>query len=188
MAMDKRKQMLVSALNDKDGTVRSAAAEALERLEIRAKTPYLEKLIETGEKIEKLRAVYALSTLRGAGILLIIVKALKDPVEDVRAAALRVLGNIGDKGVLSDIIERLKDPSAVVARVAVEALGNFRDPQLLPPLIQMLKNKDAGVIENALGVIAGMGDKRAEDAMMYFAVKGNPAMRVAAMKALGMME
>ncbi|MBI5560157.1 MAG: HEAT repeat domain-containing protein [Deltaproteobacteria bacterium] len=186
--MDKRKQALVKALQEKDEAVRSAAAEALERLEIRARLVYLEKMVDSGEMIEKLRAVYALSNLRGQEVLRILVKASKDPLEDVRAAALRVLGKIGDKGVLSEIVERLKDPSLVVERVAVSALGSFRDPQILALLMQMLKSKDPGVIENTLDVIGRIGDKRTEEAMLYFAVKGNAAMRASAIRALGMME
>ncbi|MBI5599699.1 MAG: HEAT repeat domain-containing protein [Deltaproteobacteria bacterium] len=188
MSMDRRRQVLVKALQDSDETVRSAAAEALEKLEIRAKKGYFEGLIDKGEKLEKLRAVYALSGLRGQDILDVLVKALKDPVEDVRAASLRVLGKIGDRRVLPDIIERLKDPSFIVERVAVEALGSYREPEVVVPLLQMLKSKDAGVIENALLVISRVGDKRAEEAMIYFAVKGNARMKAVAMKALGMMD
>ena len=86
------------------------------------------------------------------------------------------------------VVESLKDESPVVVRVAIEALANLWDQRLLGPLMQMLRSKDHGVVERALDVIGRSGDKRAENAMIYFAVKGNRTMRMLAIKALGVME
>ncbi len=186
--MDKRKQVIIRALQDKDENVRSSAAAALEKLETRQRLGMLENLLDTGDKVEKLRAVYAVAALRGEGILNLLVKAAGDATVDVRAAAVRSLGRFGDKRVLPAIVERLKDESSVVVRVAVESLANLWDPRLMGPLLQTLKSKDHGVIEISLEVIGKSGDKKAEQAMIYFAVKGNVKMRSLALEALGIME
>ncbi|MEE9614891.1 MAG: HEAT repeat domain-containing protein [Thermodesulfobacteriota bacterium] len=186
--MSRRKEVLVKSLQDTNERVRAVAAEALERLETRARVADLVKLIETGGKLEKLRGIYAVGSLRGKEITDLLIKAMTDEVEDVRAAAVRVLGTFADSSVLPHLIERLKDESPIVERVAIEALGNYRDPQLLGPLMQMLKSKDAGVVERAIDVVGRSGDKRAEEAMAYFAVKGNLDMRCLAIKSLGVME
>jgi HEAT repeat protein len=186
--MDKRKQVLIDALGDDDTSVRSFAAEALEKMEIRGMLDTLAARIESGEMLEKLRAVYALTDLKGEKIVGLLAKASKDESEDVRAAAIRVLGRTGDYTVLRELVEALGDDSPIVARTAVEAMAGFRDPRLLRPLMQSLKSKDAGVVERALEVVGNLGDKRAEDAMVYFATKGNLKMRELAIKALGEMD
>ncbi len=186
--MDKRKEELVRFLRDEDEQIRTMAAEALERLEIRTKMDSFAELIASGGKVEKLRAVYALGNLRGLKVTTVLLPAVKDSIEDVRAAAVRVLGKFSDSRVLPNLVESLKDESHIVARVAIEALSNYREPQLLGPIMQMLKSKDPGVVERAIDAVSRSGDKRAEQAMLYFAVKGNTNMRYRAIKALGVME
>jgi len=186
--MDRRKQVLIDALGDDDASVRGSAAEALEKIEIRGMLDTLAARLDSGEMLEKLRAVYALIDLKGERVIKLLTKAAKDPSEDVRAAALRVLGRTADYTLLRELVEALGDESPIVARTAVEALGNFRDPRLLRPLMQSLKSKDAGVVERAIEVVGNLGDKRAEEAMVYFANKGNPRMRELAIKALGVMD
>lgn len=186
--MDKRKEILISALHDKEEQIRRSAADALEKLEVREKLDLLEKRIESGEMLDKIRIIYALSDLKGARILEILTKALKDPSEDVRAAAVRVLGSSGDDNALTPLVEALKDANPVVLRGVVEALSNYKDVRLLGPMMQMLKNPDSGVVERALDAISVFGDKRAEEAMIYFSAKGNRKMRTLAIKALGIMD
>ena len=186
--MDERKEILVKSLRDKDEQIRSAAAEALERLEVRTRMDSLAKMLSSGSKVEKLKAIYALGCLRGQDVTGVLVSALKDPVEDVRASSLRVLGLFADNKVLPHIVERLKDESALVERVAIEALESYREPQVLGSIMQMLKSKDSGVVERAIRAVCRSGDKRAEKAMLYFAAKGNVNMRQAALEALGVME
>jgi HEAT repeat protein len=186
--MDERKQILVKSLRDKDEHIRSAAAEALERLEGRGRITALTELLSKGSKVEKLKSIYALGCLRGQDVTDILVVALKDPVEDIRASSLRVLGLFADNKVLPHIVERLKDESPLVGRVAIEALTSYREPQVLGSIMQMLKSKDSGVVERAIRAVCRSGDKRAEKAMLYFASKGNINMRQAALEALGVME
>src|SRR3989304_5105530 len=128
--MDKRKEVLIRSLKDTDEAIRKLAAEALEMVEIRDRMETIEKLINQGEKVEKLRAVYALGKLKGQKVIQLLLKAVKDPIEDVRAAAIRALGNMGDPRVMSPLTECLSDNSYVVKRVVVEALGSFKDPRL----------------------------------------------------------
>lgn len=185
--MDKRKEILLSALREKDEPIRKLAADALEKLEIRGKLDHFERKIDSGEMLEKIRAVYALSDLKGPKVAELLAKALKDPAEDVRAAAVRVLANKGETA-LPLLVEALNDQSPIVARASADALGNYQDARLLGPLMQALKNPDIGVVERALDCIGRLGDKRAEEAMAFFAVKGNRKLRSIAIKALGEMD
>lgn len=186
--MSKRREVITAALKDADTGIRKAAAEALEKLQARERIDALARKVETGEMLEKVKVIYALSDLRGPRVAEILTRALKDPVEDVRAAAVRALGNFADPATLPQLVESLKDSSPIVARAAVEALSTFKDPRLLGPFMQMLKHQDSGVVERALEAVSRTGDKRAEEALLYFAAKGNPKMREIALKGLGAMD
>jgi HEAT repeat protein len=186
--MDKRIEVLVESLQDKDRNIRSLAAEAIDRLEMRDKLDFFDNLLTSGAKLDKLRATYALGNLRGQQVMSLLIKASKDPVEDVRAAAIRVLGRFSDRRLLPHLIECLKDPSPIVERGAIEAIYSYRDPQLVEPLMQMLKSKDPGVVEMAIEAVGRSGDKKVEPAMLHFAVKGNTTMRYRAIRALGIIE
>ncbi len=186
--MSNRKEILLGALKDADTQVRKAAAEALEKLQARERLDALARKIEAGEMLEKIRVIYAVSDLRGPRIAEVLTASLKDPSEDVRAAGVRALGNLGDPATLPQLVESLKDSSPIVARAAIEALSGFKDPRLLGPFMQMLKHQDSGVVERALEAVADIGDKRAEEAFAYFAAKGNPRMKAIALKGLGAMD
>ncbi|MBI5235467.1 MAG: HEAT repeat domain-containing protein [Deltaproteobacteria bacterium] len=186
--MEKRREILLSALQDKDDEIKKAAAEAIENLAARGRLLDLTQKIASAPMIEKVRAIYVIGALKGPSVAEALIKAAKDPSEDVRAAAIRVLGGVPDANVLPHIVEALKDASAVVQRVALEAMANFRDARILPAVMQVLKNQDSGVVERAVELAGRIGDKRTEEAMLYFAVKGNHKMRLAAIKALGEMD
>jgi len=186
--MDRRRQLLTTVLQDKSEDIRKLAAAALEKCETRARLESLAKKIETAQMLEKVRAIYALTDLKGPRVIEVLLKASKDPSEDVRAAAVRVLGRVADVTQIQQMLEALKDTSPIVQRVAIDILGSFKDPRLLGHMMHLLKNPDPGVTERAIDVIARIGDKRAEEAMLHFAVKGNPKMRAIAVKALGEMD
>ncbi len=186
--MDKRKETLIAALRDGDEAVRKAAAAALENIEARERIDHLAKKIESGEMLEKIKGVYALNGLKGPKITEILVKAAKDPSEDVRAAAVRVLSNLSDGAALQQLSEALQDSNPIVVRCAIDALAAYRDPRLLGSFMKVLKHTDPGVVERAIEAVGNIGDKRSEEAMIYFAVKGNQRMRGLAMKALGEMD
>ena len=186
--MDKRKEILLGAVQDKDEDVRKSAAEALAQLQIRDRLDFLEEKVGSGEMLEKVRALYALSELKGEKVVALLSIGVKDAAEDVRAAAARGLGLVGDTRALPHLVDLLKDPSPIVVRSALDAIAIYNEPRVLGPLIQALKNADAGVVEKAIEAVGRLGDKRAEEAMIYFAVKGNKHMKALALKALGLME
>ncbi|HLC17903.1 MAG TPA: HEAT repeat domain-containing protein [Thermodesulfobacteriota bacterium] len=186
--MDKRKEVLIKDLQNGERDIRTLSAEALERIQIRQNLARLVKTIESGEMLEKINALYVVADLKGRKIIEIIVRGFKDPVEDVRAAAARALGSMDDNRVLSPLVDALTDTSPIVLRSAIEALSRYNDIRLVGPLMKMLNNEDSGVVEKALEVIGRIGDKRSEQAMLYFAIKGNKKMRALAISALGVME
>ncbi|MBI5887722.1 MAG: HEAT repeat domain-containing protein [Deltaproteobacteria bacterium] len=186
--MDKRKEILLKALQDPDVELRKIAADSLEKLQVRDRLDAIINKIGSGEMLEKIRAVYALADIKGEKVIAAGAKALKDPSEDVRAAAARVMGSFGDIRVLPHLVEAFKDASSMVVRSALDAFVKYNDSRYIEHLMPLLKNPDAGVVEKALEAVASTGDKRAEEAMIYFTVKGNPKMKAIALRALGEMD
>ncbi len=184
----KRKEILLQDLQSDDVEIRRLSAEALERLQVRLSLERLKKVLQEGDMLDKIRIVYALSDLKGQDVIDVLASALKDPSEDVRAATVRSLGSMRDEAVLVHLVEALKDESPIVVRSAVDAIGLYTDRRIINPLMHALKSEDPGVVERAIAVIGRIGDKRAEDAMLYFAVKGNRRMKASAIRALGVME
>lgn len=186
--MDKRQDTLIKALRETDEDISKAAAEALEKLRLREKLDFLTKKIDSGDMLEKIKAVYAVADIKGDKVLELLLRAAKDPSEDVRAAVARVLGTCADQRAMPVLLEMLKDASPMVLRSAVESCVKYNDVRFLGQFMQLLKNQDSGVVERTLEAVARLGDKRAEEAMLYFAVKGNKNMRLIALKALGEMD
>src|SRR3972149_10546698 len=103
--MDKRKEILINDLTDGEREIRSLSAEALERIQLRQNLDRLTRTIEGGEMLEKINALYAVAELKGRKIIELISRALKDPAEDVRAAAVRALGGMDDNRALSPLVD-----------------------------------------------------------------------------------
>lgn len=186
--MDKKKEILVKFLKDPDESIRTIAAESLEKVETRERLDGIEKTIQGGNKLAKLRAVYALIGLKGQKVILLLLNAIKDPIEDVRAAAIRVLGKTGDARVMAPLVDCLSDNSDIIKRTAVEALGEFRDPRLTDSIMMMLKSQDTGVVEKAIEALGKIGDKKAEAALIHFATNGSGNIKINAIKAIGELE
>lgn len=186
--MTTRREILADALNSENELIRLSAAEGLEMLELRENIDPMIEAFNNGDKVEKLRIVYAVSKLKGDKVLEFLKHAMKDPVEDVRAAAIREIGNFFDPKVISALTDALQDKSEMVVREAVASLGYFRDVKILAPLMHMLKNADHGIIERALEIIGRFADKRTEEAMLHFATKGTPYEQSIALKVLSLME
>lgn len=183
-----RKELLIKALRDPDEKVRIAAARALEKVEAKEKVDDLGMTLLKGGKVEKLRALYALGEIRNDRALLYLLKALKDPLEDVRASVIRVLGNIRDVRTTKAIVKMLNDSSKAVRLAAIDALGLFKDRRVVPYLLMHLNTGDREVLVRAIEALGRIGDKRAEKKLMELAHKSDPPLKALIIQALGDLE
>lgn len=87
-------QRLRDALRDPDPAVRESAARALERMRRRENLPELLEHLRSGDMLARLNAIYALGSGRDPSCVAAPVQVLDDPSEDVRAAAVRTLGDL----------------------------------------------------------------------------------------------
>ena len=185
--MSKRKELLISMLKDADGEVRSAAAAALERLEtVQSLDEVLEQL-KKGVGVEKVRAIYALGAIGGQQILKPLAYCASRPEDDLKAAAIDVLGNLAQRSTLPILIEKLNDNNSGIRAKAIKALGNFTDKSLVPHLLPFLDASDGLTDVEAVIALAKTGDTSLEGSIMKLATSPLSATRAAVATALGIL-
>jgi HEAT repeat protein len=170
--------LLVSALDDRVGDVRSGAAYALGRIGPLTErvVPSLIRLLNSPEPGDREKAAQALGDISTCSfgqseerermkkeIGRALLKAADDPAKSVRYEVAEGLGEIGPvvRGVVPALIKLTKDPSRGVRTAAARSLGEFEieRTRIVSALARMLKvqDEDAEVIESALRSLGEIG-------------------------------
>ena len=150
---------LIAVLENTDEmkSIRASAIVSLGALkDERAAVPLLTALSDENAEI-RLQAAAALGTLRDSKAVAKLSEIVENPLEpdNVRAAAVAALGNIGDKTAEDVLIRALDIRVGNMANNAMIALGKLESTTAIPRLIAMLEDKriplDAGtaVLANA---------------------------------------
>lgn len=183
----KRKELLIRMLKDSDEEVRSAAADSLQRIErVQSLDEVLEQL-KKGEIPEKIRAIYALGAIGGEKVLKPLVYCASRPEDDLKAAAIDVLGNLAHPSTVPLLLGKLKDDNSGIRAKAVKALGNFADRTLAPHLLPFLDAGDGLTDVEAVLALAKTGDPLLEERIMKLSTSPLSATRAAVAAALGML-
>ena len=138
----KRRQAIIPLLKDPSPEVRQAAAQALETLEAAGSLEEVFERLKRGDRATKIRAIYALGRIGGQQVLPILLYCAGRSEEDIRYAAIKVLGELARPEALALLVEKLQDPSPEVRAVTIEALAQYRDASLVPSLIPFLEEND----------------------------------------------
>jgi len=91
-----------------------------------------------------------------------LVRALEDPVDEVRMRAAESLGLLGDAGAVVALLACLEDGNPRVARAAIDALGLLGDDRAVAPLMALLEGKEQ-IPLNAIWALGELGDSRTLD-------------------------
>lgn len=186
--MDDRRKVLIRLLKDTSEEVRRSAAEALERLEGLANLPTLLEKYRTGDKVMKLKVIYALGKLRAENCFPLLIHALSHPEDDVRAAAIRVLGEIGDSRTLQPLVNMLHDPSLTIQTLAVEALANFPNRNLALHLLPLLDRENKYLVMATLHTLGKLNALEAMEKIISLTGHQDPDIRRVAAEVLGQLE
>jgi quinoprotein glucose dehydrogenase len=111
-----------------------------------------------------------------------------DADPEVRAQAVKVLGDGRFGESLDKLLPLLKDGSLRVRHVAAIAIGKIGRPPAIAPILEMLRendDKDSVVRHSAVMALAGSGDPIA---ILAAAADGSPAVRMGALLALRRLE
>ena len=136
---------LIAVLKDTNEmkSIRAAATVSLGALkDERAATPLLTALSDENAEI-RFRAIGALGNLKDAKAVAKLSEIVENPLEpdNVRAAAVTALGNIGDKTAEDVLIRALDIRVGNISKNAIVALGKLESKAAIPKLIAILEDK-----------------------------------------------
>jgi len=146
-------------LKDSVLEVRTAAAEAIEKLEATSSVDEILATLKTGSMGARIGAIYALGEIGGEKLLPPLLYCARRPEVDIRSAAVAVLGRLALPAALPVLVELLGDESPTVQGRAIAALLNFPvTPEILNKLRTFLNASDGVLEAEAAMTLAGLKD------------------------------
>jgi HEAT repeat protein len=134
-------------LKDPEPTVRTAAAEAIEKLEATSSVTGIIATLKTGDMGARIGAIYALGEIGGEKVLPPLVYCAQRSEVDIRSAAATALGRLALPAALTTLVKLLDDENPTVQSRSIAALRNFpASPDILNKLRPFL-NANNGVLE-----------------------------------------
>ena len=146
-------------LKDPVPGVRTAAAEAIEKLEATSSVDEILATLKTGDMGARIGAIYALGEIGGEKVLPPLVYCARRPEVDIRSAATAVLGKLALPAALPVLVELLDDENPTVQGRAIAALLNSpATPEILNKLRPFLSASDGVLEAEAALTLAGLKD------------------------------
>jgi HEAT repeat protein len=108
---------------------------------------------------------------------------LSDPNANVRAAAIKVVGEIIYKDGVSNVMNALQDEEWV-AFSALECLGKLKDERAIDPITEMLSHSSEVIRLSAIETLGRIGSVRASEALLKHIPKAMHAEKVNAIRSL----
>jgi HEAT repeat protein len=175
-------------LKDPVPGVRSAAAEAIEKLEAASGVDDILATLKTGSMGARIGAIYALGEIGGDKVLPPLVYCARRPEVDIRSAAVAVLGNLALPAVLPVLIELLVDENSTVQGRAIAALRNYSpSPDVLKKLRSFLGASDGVLEAEAAMTLACLKDQHSLEQIHALLASAYASTRQAAATALSIM-
>lgn len=152
---------------------RAAAADLLGRRAYRQReqvAPVMRELIrnDTDWRV-RASAGRALGRLGTRDAVPDLVRALRDPVVDVRVVAAAAIWRLPDPAAVPALIELLRDQDGSARQWAALALGVIRDMRAVPPLIGMLGDPEKSVRLDVLRSLGRIRDASSVPALEAYA-------------------
>lgn len=175
-------------LKDSVPEVRTAAAEAIEKLEAASSVDEILATLKAGDRGGKIGAIYALGVIGGEGVLPPLVYCARRPEADIRSAAAEVLGRVALPAALPVLMALLDDENAGVQGRAIAALRNFPvTPDVLNKLRCFLNMSDGVLEAEAALTLAGLKDRHSLSNIQGLLTSRHASTRQAAATALSLM-
>ena len=151
--------VLIQALSNEDGSVRSEAVSALGQVGDESTIPHLLNALSDGDSSVRNAAVSALGNVGDESVISHLFNALSDEDSSVRNAAVSALGNVGDESVISHLLNALSDGDSSVRNAAVSALGNVGDESIISHLLTFVSDEDSSVRREAVYILERVGNE-----------------------------
>ncbi len=157
--------------------VRAEAIAALWRIRDPA-APAVLAALRSENRLVRLGAAEALSSIGGEGVVPALLASLKDSDAAVRAAAAKSLSGRNDAAAaVEPLIGALKDASPEVRKSAATTLGHLKDGRAVEPLLAVVKDPDAGVRAEALAALGWLKAPRALEPLLAGLADPDPRAR-----------
>lgn len=167
---DQRARLVAQFLESEDADVRSTAATALGKMEVRPMAANLRTLLAKEKdalvRKEALLSLFALDGKNAVTDLLAIIEN-EDEHYSVRVSACQLLGRTGSDRAIPPLIKVLEEEfNESVRRECVAALAALKARRAIPQLIETLRDTNALVRTEAAKALGGMKAKKAAQALI----------------------
>lgn len=180
------REFLAEQLMHPSRTVREAVVKAIHRSQRHDLAPELMQLAAS-DPVPELRAQTfdILRQFAYRDAVPAAIAGLGDHDQQVRAAAMRLVGELGEEGVAELIRPKAGDPEPMVRAAAARALGQLHSQDTQPELARLLHDPLPEVRAAAAEGVADGGGAWATPELMRLLGDGDPGVRLAAAAALG---
>jgi HEAT repeat protein len=184
----RRIQALQALLKDQEPEVRAAAAQAIEQLEGVSSLDEIIFSLKKGDTGTKIRAIYALGLIGGEKAVAPLIYCAGRPEDDIRSAAVEVLGSLKTPAALPVLLERLDDSVAAIVARAIAALSLLpATPELYGRLRPFLLVDDGSLEAEAALALARLEDLASADRIEALLASSHAPTRQAAATALSLL-
>lgn len=183
-----RIDVLRPLLKDADPEVRATVARSIEHLEVTSDINEILHTLKTGDTGARIAAIHALGEIGGEKAIAPLIYCAGRPEDDIRAAAVEMLGRLAKPSTLPILLERLDDQHAAIQARAITALGNFPASATLYDRLRPFLKADNGDLEaEAALTLARLGDLDSTDAIIALLASPHASTRKAAAIALSLL-
>ncbi len=145
--------LLIEAARSADWETRTAAAQALRRLDYAPEaTPPAEAAPAAAETTA---APQASATAEALGIWL---HFLNTPQRQLQQEAAKALGGLRDTAAVPFLVDLMQTPNRAISTEAITALGCIGDTAAIPPLVATLAHRDWRISSTAAQALVKIGD------------------------------
>lgn len=153
---------LIPLLKDSDPEVRAAVSRAIEHLEASGDLNEILHTLKTGNMGARISAIYALGEIGGEAVISPLVYCAGRPEDDIRSAAVEILGQLAATSTLPVLLERLNDQNPAIQARTITALSKFPVSVVLCERLRpFLKVNDGDREAEAALALARLGDRSA---------------------------
>ena len=175
---------LMTALEDKDDSVRADSAEALGRLKAKGAVSKLKDLLNDDSADVRQAAAIALIKIGNDTILGEVTKNLRDEDPAIIAHAAVTLGKVCDPRVVPNLLEAFSTDDPYIGSAIAWALGQIGDSRAVEWLVAAMEN--VFIPANSAEALGRIGDATAVPALLRALNLPNDDARAYAARALGM--
>jgi HEAT repeat protein len=179
---------LIPLLKDSDPDVCATVAHAIEHLEVACDITDILHTLKSGDMGARISSIYALGEIGGQKVITPLVYCAGRPEDDIRSAAVEILGRLAEPSTLPVLLKSLNDGNTAIQARAISALSNFPPTAALCDHLRPFLNANDGDLEaEAALAMAKLGDPHSIADIISLLSSSHSSTRKAAATALSLL-